>query len=90
MQQIITGEKKAILHSLVRSVTVPMYPELSVKNLYDALAEDVEVLKHLPNQGKRLNERAFLWSIANTLRPDFVQLVIRKAMTARAERFEED
>ena len=70
---ILKGTKACFTQAEIRQVTVPFYQELSVKNLFEALSEDYEVLSYLPDSGKRTNDRNFMWSIVNTLRPDFVK-----------------
>ena len=65
---------------------MPYYPELSIKNLYNLLKEDTEVLKFLPDKGKRWVNREFVWNVVNTLRPEVVKHVVYAAMERRRMR----
>ena len=83
MQQILNGDKKAFNIDEVKKLYVPNYPELSIKNVYAALKDDEETMAYLPDIGKRMTERNFVWVVVNTLRPEFVKDSIKKAQAER-------
>lgn len=57
----------------MNKIYVPCYPELSVRQLYDLLSEDDEVLSYLPDYIKRASDRTFVWTTVHVLRPDFAR-----------------
>ena len=79
MQQVLTGTKNALYTKDVSKINVPSYPELSVKQLYEQLKDDDEVLSYLPNVGKRAPDRVFVWTTVHSLRPNFVRKAVEKA-----------
>jgi hypothetical protein len=50
MKEILKDEKRALRTNEVVHLDVPLYPEISVKNLYDDAIADPEVSKYLPSQ----------------------------------------
>lgn len=65
---------------------VPMYPEISVKNLFEDAALDPEVNKYLPTMIQLSNknpERPFFFGVLGTLRRDYLADVIQEAHSKR-------
>ena len=50
MKDILKDEKRALRTNEVVHLEVPLYPEISVKNLYDDVIADQKVSKYLPSQ----------------------------------------
>ena len=50
MKDILKDEKRALRVNEVVHLDVPLYPEISVKNLYDDAMADPDVAKYLPSQ----------------------------------------
>ena len=69
--------------SQVKKVTIPNYPELSLKNLYKNIGLDLVMRKHLPDPSQRYVDREFCWNVYNTIRPDVVKKVVRAAVIRR-------
>ena len=63
----------------------PNHPELSVTNLYELFKEDVEVMAHLPDMGKKKCPKDFLWRVLSTLRPEWTKKVLADAERQREE-----
>ena len=85
MQQVLTGAKNVLNTEKVNKINVPCYPELSVRQLYDSLTDDEEVLSHLPDYVKRAPDRTFVWATVHALRPNFVRQAVAKAQQLRHE-----
>ena len=49
MKDILKDEKRALRVNEVVHLDVPLYPEISVKNLYDDAMADPDVTKYLPS-----------------------------------------
>ncbi len=71
MKDILKDEKRALRTNEVVHLEVPLYPEISVKNLYEDALADPEVAKYMPTQEQmsgRLPERAFFFGVLGTLK----------------------
>ena len=72
LRAIFCNKKKALKQTNVRSIVVPLYNELSVKNLYaDAMRDELvkDYLPDLEQNSNRIPERDFFFGILGTLRP---------------------
>jgi hypothetical protein len=81
MKDIHKDEKRTL-----RTNEVPLYPEISVKNLYEDALADPEVAKYLPTQeqmGGRLPERAFFFGVLGTLKRHYLTEIIKEAHEKR-------
>ena len=70
----------------MRKVTVPHYPELSVKEYYEQYKEDEKLMWFMPSnyaKGRQI-DRDYFWNVFNTVYPEAVQEIIG---AARAQRF---
>lgn len=69
LRQVFTNEKRLLKLSEIRPITVPLYDELSVKNLYSQMIEDPQIAMYLPNvmDKNRLPERNYFFTVINTL-----------------------
>jgi hypothetical protein len=50
MKAIMCNEKRALRSEQIKHMEIPNYPEISVKNLYDDVMGDPEVLLYLPTR----------------------------------------
>jgi len=61
---------------------VPKYAEFTISAAYVQAKDDATVMGYLPDLGisKKLPNRAFVFGVLNTLRPDFMEQVIQNAI----------
>ena len=86
MQQILNGSKDAINQKLVSKLTIPNYPELSVKALYNKVKDCPILCAHLPDASeKKKPDKYFVWHLLYYFHRDFIEEAIEKAQTARAK-----
>ena len=81
LQDLLTGAKLYLKVDQVRVITAPKYQELSIRNLYNAVEDDKELLKYLPNPNKVHSKisKQFLWTVLDALRPDFAKQIAQHA-----------
>jgi len=82
LKAILADEKKVLKAEDVIMVNVPMYPELTVKEMYPEAMGDEEVAKYLPSipdQSSKLPEREFFYGVLATIRGDFLKKAIDEA-----------
>ena len=75
----LEGKKIMLKLSQVRHVKVPKYQELSVLNLHEEVLSDPEIRMYFPDslpKGK-LPDREFFFNILATLRPEYVDNLIK-------------
>jgi len=85
LKLVLADEKKLLKMSEVKHVNVPMYDELSVKNLWPIVKADEEVMMYLPNEFPkgRVPDRAYTFNVLNTVRTEYVQGLIKHAQSLR-------
>jgi hypothetical protein len=86
MRDILKNEKRALRTNEVVHLEIPLYPEISVKNLYDDAMADAEVARYLPSQdqmGGRLPERNFFFGVLGTLKRHYLTEIIKDAHNKR-------
>ncbi len=64
--------------SELKSVNVPKFDELSVKNIFPLIRQDAEVMKYFPDDYPKGREpdRTYTFNVLNTLRNQYVQEII--------------
>ena len=64
--------------SELKSVNVPKFDELSVKNIFPLIRQDAEVMKYFPDDYPKGREpdRTYTFNVLNTLRNLYVQEII--------------
>ena len=64
--------------SELKSVNVPKFDELSVKNIFPLIRQDAEVMKYFPDNYPKGREpdRTYTIYVLNTLRNQYVQEII--------------
>ena len=73
--------------SEVKTVNVPHFDEISVKNIFPRFKDDARVMQFMPSSvgpGK-LPDRSFFFNILNTVHPEFVDGAIKHANKQRYE-----
>ena len=71
-------EKRALKLNHVSFINVPVFDEVSVKNLIEMVRNDQLVCSYLPDEYlmKKTPDRQFLLNIINSLYPDYLENVI--------------
>ncbi len=71
--------------SELKSVNVPKFDELSVKNIFPLIRQDAEVMKYFPDDYPKGREpdRSYTFNVLNTLRNQYVQDIIKHAHSIR-------
>ena len=84
--RLILQEKKRLLKLKdKKSISVPHYDELSVKNLWPRFKLDAEFMKLMPDKlpkGKQV-DRKYFWTCLNTLYPAYAEDLIKNANANR-------
>ena len=74
LKDILAGKKQLLKKSEVTEVTVPQYPELSVKAMYPMFVKDADFMSYFPStypKGKGA-PRDYFFNVLNTLQPDYL------------------
>lgn len=81
LNAVFAGEKILLKRRKVKTIEVPKYKELCVKKVMEAIVNDAELIKHLPDltMSKKLPDRDFLFNIINSLRPEYMESIIDTA-----------
>ena len=85
LRQVLAEEKDFIKMEGLRTINVPHFDELSVKNIFPKFQQDPAVMRFLPNRlpkGK-LPEREYFFNVLNTVNPDYTQNMIDHANKLR-------
>ena len=74
LKLVFADRKKFLKLADLRTVHVPKFDELSVKHIYPKIKDDREVMLYLPDvlPKGREPDRAYLFNVLNTLRPEYV------------------
>ena len=70
-KDVFAGRKELLSNAEVKHINVPHYPELSVRDIYDAYKDDAKLKLYLPAKfakGRQIDRTYFL-NILNTLYP---------------------
>jgi hypothetical protein len=81
LKLIFADQKKLISLADMRSVTVPKYDELSVKNVYPMIKNNPFLSVHFPDEYPkgRMPDRDYVFNVLHTKQPEYVQNLIRHA-----------
>ena len=85
MRQVLKGEKSLLPIAECKSVNVPQYDELGVKNIFPKFLGDSEVMQYLQDEypKNRYPDRTYFYTILNTVHPEYVRDMIAHANNAR-------
>ena len=85
LRQVLKGEKSLLPKSACKFVNVPMYDELSVKNVYPKFKNDTQVMQFLQDTypRDRLPDRTYFFTVLNTMHPNYVSKMIAHANEQR-------
>ena len=64
---------------------MPKFDELSVKRVYPLIQRDLELMMYFPDRYPkgRTADREYTFNVLNTLRPDYVSMIIKNAYDQR-------
>ena len=82
MRDILSETKLFLRSNEVNRMKVPLYQEISVKNLYDDAIQDPVLKKYLPDPNQlsgKMPERDFFFGILCTLKNKYMKDVINDA-----------
>ena len=85
LKQVFANEKKLLKMSMLRSVNVPKFDEVSVKKIWPMIKEDPDVLIYFPDEYPKGREpdRQYTFNVLNTIRPEFLKNAIEHAYKVR-------
>ena len=78
----VLAERKALLPlSQMKFIHVPLYNELSLKNLGPMMASEPEFMRYFPDTlpAGRHMDRQYFFNIMNTLNPEYTSALVRYA-----------
>ena len=84
--KLIFAEKKQLMPlSELRTVSVPKYDELSIKEVYPHIEKDLILKQYFPDAYPKGREpdRSYMFNILNSVKPDLVQQMIMHALKQR-------
>ena len=91
LKLVFSGNKRLLELNEVRRVNVPVYDELSVKNLWPDASSDPELMQFFPDKfpkGKTA-DRQYFFNVMNTVHFEYTQAIIKHAneqrMTSQGE-----
>ena len=92
IQAVLTGKKKVLHAKSVPARSIPNWPQLAVKHVYEQAILLPNVADHLPdptgNDEQRLPERDFFWKVLYSLHPDYVEDMVKQATQQRKSKAE--
>ena len=74
IRQVLQEEKELMEIDSVRCVNMPMYDELSVKNIWPHVQNNARVMRFFPDKlpKGRLPDREYFFNVLNTLEEPYV------------------
>ena len=85
LKDVFANRKRLLKVTEICVITVPKYDELSVKNLFEKLKEDEELMLYLPTNipKSRSIDRTYFHNVLNTVRPGVLPMAIQHANKVR-------
>ena len=77
---VLNGRKSCFANSQVRKVKVPRYKQLTLEKVLQHCISNSRILQYLPNlpeNGEPPCDRDFLFTIVNTIEPDYFPTQLR-------------
>jgi hypothetical protein len=81
LKDVLCERKSLFRMDQVKAINVPMYDELSIKNLLPMMMEEPMFRTYVPDsfpKGRQL-DRTYFFNIMNTLNPEYTQAIIKYA-----------
>ena len=72
LKDLLSERKDCLNVADVKQINVPFYPELNVKDIYDAYKDDKVLSRYLPSgfaKGRQI-DRTWFFNVLNSLFPD--------------------
>lgn len=81
LKQVFADSKSLLKRSDLRTIETPKYAEISVKNIYPMVQRDPLLMKYFPDSLPKSREpdREYTFNVINTLKPGYMQDIIRHA-----------
>ena len=79
IKDVLSGKKSFFLQKDIRMMKIPKCPEITVDRVLQQVRGIKEIMKYLPDiplVGKHYIEREFLFSVVNTVDPDYFRLAL--------------
>ena len=85
LRLILADDKKLMPLAEVKWISVPRYDELSIKNLFDAVKEDQDVMAYFPDSlpKGRQPDRTYFFNILNSVHSEYTRNLISVAQKYR-------
>ena len=92
LKEIFANRKCLLKLSELKTVNVPKYDELSVKQVYPMIKNDPQLNKFFPDKYPkgRIPDRVYTFNVLNSLKPKYVSDMIKHAQTQRNAVTEKD
>ena len=92
LRLVLNDEKFFLKRSVLKTIEVPPYDELSVRNLWPNVKDNPEVMKYMPDKmakGKYVS-RTYFFNVLYMLFPDYLSKMIAHAQKQRFAAGNED
>lgn len=86
LKDVLSGKKSYFLQKDIRIMKIPKCPEITVDRVLQQVKGQKDVMKYLPDiplAGKHYIERDFLFSIVNTVDPDYFRSALAELEARR-------
>ena len=87
IKDVLSGKKSFFLQKDIRMMKIPKCPEITVDRVLQQVRGIKEIMKYLPDiplAGKYYIEREFLFSVVNTVDPDYFRLALAELEARRS------
>ena len=87
IKDVLSGKKSFFLQKDIRMMKIPKCPEITVDRVLQQVRGIKEIMKYLPDiplAGKHYIEREFLFSVVNTVDPDYFRLALAELEARRS------
>ena len=85
LKEVFAEDKELLELKNVKWITVPLYDELSVVNIWPMTKENKQIMMYFPNKlpKGRVPDREYFFNILNTFQPLYVEQIIQHANAQR-------
>lgn len=92
LKQVFAEQKTLLKRAELRTIVTPKFAEISVKNIFPKIQADPLLMKYFPDALPKGREpdREYTFNVLNTLRPSYMQDIIRHAQTVRTSATEDE
>ena len=89
LRAILNGRKRYFKNEQARKVRVPRFRQLTTSKVLDYVKERQDVMRYLPNfrlDGEPTVDREFMFTVLNTLEPDYFPAQLEAIEAERKQR----